>query len=145
MRDILPSLGVIALGAITLWIWAAARISPRFWKRRMDAFDSVTSRAFARGFGGGSFLIGLGLVSWGLGGLVIGWVNGGQSSSAPPRAVAAPLIALSLGGMFICIVAGFVVTWLGRPKWFFPADVRDMPAPWREAIADRRKRRSGNP
>jgi hypothetical protein len=143
MGDWIGALGTLALATAGLTLWVASRRSERVWRRSVGAFGTVSSPAFARGFAGGAVLVYLGLLCQGLGGLLLlvaeSRYGPGSPRVGPYEYSAAVLMLLAFCG----VVFGFVVSWLGRPRWLFPLHARHEPPPWRQVLEERRLRRRG--
>lgn len=141
MRDWLGTIGLLALAAAGLTLWVASRRSEPVWRRNVGAFSTLTSPAFARGFAGGAVLVNLGLLCQGLGLLVFLVAESSYGHGAPQVRPYAQTAFVLLVLMLCGVASGIVVSWLGRPRWFFPRHARNDPPPWREALEERRRRR----
>lgn len=133
MGDFLAGVGLCALGVFGILVWMREMNSPHFYRRSVETMSTVGSSAFARGLVGGNFLLSVGCTLGGLLLLADPWVNVYQ------RAWIGQTL---LVGAVTSFVTGIAVTWLGRPKFLFPRHARKDIAPWREALDDRRTRRS---
>lgn len=140
MRDWLGAIGLLALACVGLTLWVASRRSEPVWRQNVVAFGTVTSPAFARGFAGGAVLVNLGLLCQGLGLLLFLVAESRYGHGAPQMRPYAHTAFVLLVLMFCGVVCGIVVSWLGRPRWFFPRHARNDPPPWRKALEERRRR-----
>lgn len=124
-QAILPGLVAVALGVAQAVLWVASRRSPQVWRRNVSAFAPLTSRKFAEGYAGAAIFNAAGLLLFGVGNMLAGWVHvryTEQSLPVPP-ALSGKALRMMVGAPLL-LVLSIISSFAKWPRWLFPPHAR---------------------
>jgi len=129
MRELAPGILLALMGCTQAVIWYLSRRRESVWNKTIKAYSQIWSPRFARGYGGASIILAVGLIVFGLGNTLAGWLTlNYRDKGLPTPDGLNDLAANMMLTMPVLLVATGLSVYAMRPRFLFPAHIwqRDL-------------------
>ena len=121
MKELAPGIVLALLGFTQAAIWYLSRRRESVWNRVVGAYSQIWSQRFARGYGGASIILAMGLIVFGIAATLAGWLTlNYRSKGLPTPDGLNDLAAKMMLTMPVFLVVTVLSTYAKRPRFLFP-------------------------